>query len=64
MGQKLAKAHGVSSDKFLKPRGLYPSCDVDLKKLKRSIVSKRLAPCFPGADVESDEVGLPVELEL
>ena len=60
MGQKLAKSHGVSSDKFLKPRGLYPNCDVDLKKLKRNIVSRRLAPCFPGAEDEADEVSAPL----
>ncbi|KAK9802983.1 hypothetical protein WJX73_003844 [Symbiochloris irregularis] len=55
MGQKLAKpADGAKP--FLKPSGLYPNCEVDLKKLKRSILAHRLAPCYPGKDDESDEL--------
>lgn len=32
---------------FLKPHGLYDFERVDLKRLKKLIVQRRLAPCYP-----------------
>ena len=55
MGLKASK-HGPIDPKLLAPQGLYPLCDVDLKRLKRYILAGRLAPCHPGQDAESDRV--------
>lgn len=37
-------------EEYLKPQGLYSNERVDLKKLRRLILDKRLVPCYPGRE--------------
>eukprot|EP01012_Entosiphon_sulcatum_P063202 TRINITY_DN9029_c0_g1_i1.p1 TRINITY_DN9029_c0_g1~~TRINITY_DN9029_c0_g1_i1.p1 ORF type:complete len:265 (-),score=37.32 TRINITY_DN9029_c0_g1_i1:84-878(-) len=37
----------------LQPQGLYPTCQWDLRLLRRLILSKKLAPCTPGTELHS-----------
>ena len=57
MGARCSKAQGDA--RFAAPTGLYPGLAVDARKLRRAIVDRRLAPCFPGATAESDEARGP-----
>lgn len=41
-------------ESYLKPAGLYATTNVDLKRLRKLILKKKLAPCYPG-QVRSDE---------
>lgn len=51
MGLKLSRAAPVE-ERWLRPTGLYPDADVDLKKLRRLILDRKLAPCYEGLDEE------------
>ena len=37
-------------ERYTRPQGLYHHGDVDLRKLKKLIVSGKLAPCYPGQE--------------
>ncbi|KAA6426518.1 MAG: hypothetical protein FRX49_03628 [Trebouxia sp. A1-2] len=55
MGQKSSKAPQVEA-RYLAPQKLYCYSEVDLRKLRKLIKDRKLAPCFPGVDSESREV--------
>jgi hypothetical protein len=56
MGQTVSRQKCISPE-FLKPQGLYSNNkDIDLKRLKRHILEKKLAPCYKGCDNETAEV--------
>ena len=55
MGQKSSKAPRVDP-RYFAPQKLYCYSEVDLRKLRRLIKDNKLAPCFPGADSEDQEV--------
>lgn len=55
MGQKSSKQPRVDS-RYLAPQKLSCFNEVDLRKLRRLIKDRKLAPCFPGVDSESREV--------
>ena len=55
MGQKSSKQPQVDP-RYLAPQKLYCYNEVDLRKLRRLIKDRKLAPCFPGVDSESQEV--------
>ena len=56
MGLKVSKCGARSvHPEHLIPQGLYPLHDVDLKRLKKYILTGRLAPCFPGQEGDGDE---------
>lgn len=57
MGQKSSKASQIEP-RYLAPQKLYCYSEVDLKKLRKLIKDRKLAPCFPGLDTESREVSL------
>eukprot|EP00163_Fabomonas_tropica_P034586 TRINITY_DN964_c0_g1_i1.p1 TRINITY_DN964_c0_g1~~TRINITY_DN964_c0_g1_i1.p1 ORF type:complete len:804 (+),score=154.92 TRINITY_DN964_c0_g1_i1:348-2759(+) len=35
---------------YSKPQGLYPECDWDDKTIRKLIIEKKLAPCYPGSE--------------
>lgn len=56
MGHSLSRQKSVSPE-LLKPQGLYSNNkEIDLKRLKRHILDKKLAPCYRGSDYETAEV--------
>lgn len=55
MGQKSSKQPQVDA-RYLAPQTLCCFNEVDLRKLRRLIKDRKLAPCFPGIDSESREV--------
>lgn len=55
MGQKSSKQPQVDP-RHLAPQKLHCFNEVDLRKLKRLIKDRKLAPCCPGVDSESREV--------
>lgn len=55
MGQKSSKAPQVEA-RYLAPQKLYCYSEVDLRKLRKLIKDRKLAPCFPGVDSESREL--------
>lgn len=55
MGQKSSKPPPVDS-RYLAPQKLRNFTEVDLRKLRRLIKDRKLAPCCPGVDSESREV--------
>ena len=55
MGQKNSKQPQVDP-RYLAPQKMYCYNEVDLRKLRRLIKDRKLAPCFPGVDSESQEV--------
>lgn len=57
MGQKSSKASQIEP-RYLAPQKLYCYSEVDLKKLRKLIKDRKLAPCFPGLDSDSREVSL------
>ncbi len=66
MGQMLSR--GIRDleidERYLRPIGLHAGTDqaVDLKKLKRLILERKLAPCYEGLEEDSDnEVCLVAE---
>lgn len=53
MGHSLSRHKSVSPE-LLKPQGLYSNNkDIDLKRLKRHILEKKLAPCYKSSDFET-----------
>ena len=64
MGQKLSRP-GLSrktftvDERYCRPQGLYTESDVDLRKLKKLIVDRKLAPCWLGRPEDGLEVQLP-----
>uniref|UniRef100_A0A061R3V2 Ring u-box domain-containing protein n=1 Tax=Tetraselmis sp. GSL018 TaxID=582737 RepID=A0A061R3V2_9CHLO len=50
MGQKLSR--GGVNEAWLRPSGMYPTSDVNLKKLRRLILKGKLAPCYPAQEEE------------
>lgn len=63
MGQKNSKAPQVET-RYLAPQKLYCYSEVDLRKLRKLIKDRKLAPCFPGVDSESREVVILFLLRL
>ncbi|DBA84088.1 hypothetical protein WJX77_008642 [Trebouxia sp. C0004] len=55
MGQKSSKAPQIEA-RYLAPQKLYCYSEVDLRKLRKLIKDRKLAPCFPGVDSESREL--------
>ena len=61
MGQKFSrpglsrKAYAVD-ERYCRPQGLYTESDVDLRKLKKLIVDRKLAPCWLGKAEDGLEV--------
>ena len=55
MGQKPSKQPQVDP-RYLAPQKLHCFNEVDLRKLRRLIKDRKLAPCCPGVDSESREV--------
>eukprot|EP00003_Mantamonas_plastica_P008505 TRINITY_DN174_c0_g1_i3.p1 TRINITY_DN174_c0_g1~~TRINITY_DN174_c0_g1_i3.p1 ORF type:complete len:551 (+),score=168.40 TRINITY_DN174_c0_g1_i3:46-1698(+) len=49
MGNAFKKELGPEAD-FLEPTGLYPSCPWDQKRVEKMILSKKIAPRYPGMD--------------
>eukprot|EP00761_Pharyngomonas_kirbyi_P006827 gb/GECH01006836.1/.p1 GENE.gb/GECH01006836.1/~~gb/GECH01006836.1/.p1 ORF type:complete len:311 (+),score=103.70 gb/GECH01006836.1/:1-933(+) len=37
-------------EQYLRPQGLYPRCDWDERTVRKLIINKSLAPCYPGQD--------------
>ena len=55
MGQKSSKQPPVDT-RHLAPQKLRNFTEVDLRKLRRLIKDRKLAPCCPGVDSEAREV--------
>lgn len=55
MGQKNSKTAEPIDSRFLAPQKLYCYNEVDLKKLRRLIKDRKLAPCFYGIDPDSQQ---------
>jgi hypothetical protein len=49
------RAKPTMDERYTKPQGLYTHGDVDLRKLKKLIVSGKLAPCYPGQEGGDDD---------
>jgi hypothetical protein len=51
MGSTNSKRPAASEEvKYLSPTGLYPSCNWDLKTIRKLIIEKKLAPFYPGRE--------------
>jgi hypothetical protein len=51
MGSTNSKRPATSEEmKYLSPTGLYPSCNWDLKTIRKLIIEKKLAPFYPGRE--------------
>jgi hypothetical protein len=51
MGSANSKRPAASEEmKYLSPTGLYPSCNWDLKTIRKLIIEKKLAPFYPGRE--------------
>lgn len=56
MGHATSKHKSINPE-LLKPQGLYSNTkDIDLKRLKRHILDRKIAPCFKGSDFELNQV--------
>ena len=55
MGQKSSKSAEHIDSRFLAPQKLYCYNEVDLKKLRRLIKDRKIAPCFYGVDTDTQE---------
>jgi hypothetical protein len=56
MGNKLTHRRPAIDDCYTRPQGLYPSQDVDQRKLRRLILDSKLAPCYPGGEAPAVEL--------
>ncbi len=57
MGQKLSRPKTFTIDeRYCRPQGLYTETDVDLRKLKKLILDRKLAPCWLGRAEDGLEV--------
>ncbi len=57
MGQKLSRQKSYTiDDRYCRPQGLYTETDVDLRKLKKLILDRKLAPCWLGRADDGPEV--------
>jgi hypothetical protein len=57
MGSASSKKPAAEETKYLSPTGLYPSCNWDLKTIRKLIIEKKLAPFYPGRE-EKDSAEL------
>ena len=55
MGQKSSKTAEPIDSRFLAPQKLYCYNEVDLRKLRRLIKDRKLAPCFYGIDPDTQQ---------
>ncbi len=56
MGQTTSRHKSINPE-LLKPQGLYSNTkDIDLKRLKRHILERKIAPCFRGSDSDINQV--------
>jgi hypothetical protein len=46
------------------PTGLYPSCDWDVKAIKKFVLSKKLAPISKGVERTKEECADPIDPDL
>lgn len=55
MGNAFQKKTDIP-EQFLRPQGLYPRCDWDERTVRKMIINKHLAPCYPGKE-ETEHLG-------
>ncbi len=56
MGNKITRRRPAIDDRHTRPQGLYPSRDIDQRKLRRLILDSKLAPCYPGGEEPAVEL--------
>ncbi|CAM6022340.1 unnamed protein product [Sphagnum balticum] len=56
MGNKITRRRPAIDDRHTRLQGLYPSRDVDQRKLRRLILDSKLAPCYPGGEEPAVEL--------
>lgn len=55
MGQRSSKTADPIDARFLAPQKLYCYSEVDLRKLRRLIKDRKLAPCYYGSDRDAQQ---------
>mmetsp|Transcript_6647 Transcript_6647/g.24661 ORF Transcript_6647/g.24661 Transcript_6647/m.24661 type:complete len:608 (-) Transcript_6647:1138-2961(-) len=68
MGSKLSTTTRTTrrkprvEEQYTRPSGLYPTVEVDVKRLRKLIMEGKLAPCYPGVEEgSSDRSGVALE---
>ncbi|KAH8957571.1 hypothetical protein BDL97_07G098500 [Sphagnum fallax] len=56
MGNKITRRRPAIDDRHTRLQGLYPSRDIDQRKLRRLILDSKLAPCYPGGEEPAVEL--------
>ncbi|KAJ1500664.1 SNF1-interacting protein [Coelomomyces lativittatus] len=58
MGSSLSKRdpERESLNQYTTPTGLYPQCNWDVKTIRKLVLSRKLAPLFPGTEDAKEEL--------